>query len=162
MLSPRDAQSVSTNSSRANVPKAATKSSRAGITGRPPKGQVALLHRPTTARPGGRGREGDGRSGVPPWPRFYHHAPPERGAQSAGGGGGRGCPLAPLLSVGTRCGRDARRCTVSKDSKGFKEGRDSRNGQFITIREAKSRPSSTSVEIVPKKGHGDSGRYPKK
>lgn len=50
--------------------------------------------------------------------------------------------------------------TMTK-SRGFKEGRDNRTGQFVPLREAQRRPASTSVEVVPKRGHGDSGRYDK-
>jgi hypothetical protein len=46
-------------------------------------------------------------------------------------------------------------------SKGFKIGRDSGSGQFIKKSEADRRPNTTQVEIVPKRGHGDSGRYDK-
>jgi hypothetical protein len=34
-------------------------------------------------------------------------------------------------------------------------GRDSGNGQFITVKEAKGRPTTTTVERVPKPGYGD-------
>lgn len=34
-------------------------------------------------------------------------------------------------------------------------GRDSGNGQFITVEEAKRRPATTTVERVPKPGYGD-------
>jgi len=40
-------------------------------------------------------------------------------------------------------------------TKTFPLGRDSRNGQFIPVREAKRRPSTTVVERVPKSGYGD-------
>jgi len=40
-------------------------------------------------------------------------------------------------------------------SKTHRVGRDSGNGQFITVREAKSRPSTTVVERVPNPGYGD-------
>ncbi|MCA1365903.1 hypothetical protein I6F15_00570 [Bradyrhizobium sp. BRP14] len=39
--------------------------------------------------------------------------------------------------------------------KTFDIGRDSGNGQFITIKEAESRPKETTVERVPKPGFGD-------
>ena len=48
---------------------------------------------------------------------------------------------------------------MSKDSKGFKEPRSSTTGRFVTEPYAKAHPNTTQVEIVPKKGHGDSGRY---
>ncbi len=34
-------------------------------------------------------------------------------------------------------------------------GRDSKNGKFIPIQEAKRRPSTTTVERVPNPGYGD-------
>jgi hypothetical protein len=63
----------------------------------------------------------------------------------------RGCPLrkaggAPM---------------TSNDSKGFKEGRDNKTGEFVSKKEAERRPKTTSIEVVPKKGHGDTGRYDK-
>ena len=51
---------------------------------------------------------------------------------------------------------------MSKDSKGFKLGRDNNTGQFVPLKETERRPSSTSREIIPKPGHGDTGRYDKK
>lgn len=50
----------------------------------------------------------------------------------------------------------------SGKGKSFKLGRDSRNGQFVTVREARNRPGSTQVEHVPKRGYGDTGRGGKK
>ena len=41
-------------------------------------------------------------------------------------------------------------------------GRDSKTGEFITIKEAKSRPGSTTVERVPKPGYGDTKNDSKK
>ena len=35
-----------------------------------------------------------------------------------------------------------------------KKGRDSRTGQFIPVKDARSRPSTTTVERVPKPGKG--------
>lgn len=40
---------------------------------------------------------------------------------------------------------------------GFKVGRDARNGQFITVREAERRPSTTTIEII-KPPHKPKGR----
>lgn len=40
-------------------------------------------------------------------------------------------------------------------SKTTPRGRDSGNGQFVTVKEAKSRPTTTTVERVPKPGYGD-------
>jgi len=37
-------------------------------------------------------------------------------------------------------------------SKGFKIGRDARTGEFIPVKEAERRPSTTVVEVVPKRG----------
>ena len=50
-----------------------------------------------------------------------------------------------------------------KGSKGggpktFPLGRDARTGEFITVREANRRPSTTTVERIPKPGRGDTGR----
>ena len=39
--------------------------------------------------------------------------------------------------------------------KTFDIGRDSKNGQFITVEEAERRPTTTQVERVPKPGYGD-------
>lgn len=39
--------------------------------------------------------------------------------------------------------------------KTFDVGRDSSSGRFITVEEAKSRPTTTQVERVPKPGRGD-------
>lgn len=43
-------------------------------------------------------------------------------------------------------------------SKSFKLGRDSKSGQFIPVNEARERPQTTTVEHIPKSGHGDTGR----
>jgi len=40
-------------------------------------------------------------------------------------------------------------------SKTFPLGRDAKTGQFIPVNEAKRRPSTTTVERVPKAGYGD-------
>jgi hypothetical protein len=40
-------------------------------------------------------------------------------------------------------------------------GRDSRNGQFIPVRETERRPATTQRERIPLRGHGDTGRYDK-
>lgn len=50
---------------------------------------------------------------------------------------------------------------TNNDSKGFKEGRDNKTGEFVSRKEAERRPKTTSIEVVPKKGHGDTGRYDK-
>lgn len=46
----------------------------------------------------------------------------------------------------------------SGGSKTFPLGRDARTGQFIPVEQAKRRPATTTVERVPKPGHGDTGR----
>lgn len=40
-------------------------------------------------------------------------------------------------------------------SKTTPRGRDAKTGQFIPVKEAKRRPTTTVVERVPKPGHGD-------
>lgn len=40
-------------------------------------------------------------------------------------------------------------------SKTFKIGRDSGDGRFIPVKVAERRPQTTTVERVPKPGHGD-------
>lgn len=40
-------------------------------------------------------------------------------------------------------------------SKTFPLGRDSKTGEFIPVKEAQRRPNTTTVERVPKRGHGD-------
>ena len=47
-------------------------------------------------------------------------------------------------------------------SKTFPLGRDSKTGQFIPVKEAKGRPSTTTVERVPKVGYGDTDSGKKK
>ncbi|MCK6477976.1 MAG: hypothetical protein L6Q35_14225 [Phycisphaerales bacterium] len=44
-------------------------------------------------------------------------------------------------------------------SRGFKIGRDDDTGRLKSVAQAKADPKNSSVEIMPKKGHGDSGRY---
>ncbi|WP_172751222.1 hypothetical protein [Ensifer sp. LCM 4579] len=44
--------------------------------------------------------------------------------------------------------------------KTFDVGRDSRSGQFITVKEATGRPETTTVERIPKSGHGDTKGEP--
>jgi hypothetical protein len=41
------------------------------------------------------------------------------------------------------------------ESKTFKVGRDSKSGEFIPVKVAERRPSTTTVERVPKPGYGD-------
>lgn len=40
-------------------------------------------------------------------------------------------------------------------SKTFRLGRDAGTGRFIPVNEAKRRPRTTTVERIPKRGHGD-------
>jgi hypothetical protein len=47
-------------------------------------------------------------------------------------------------------------------SKGFKIGRDNETGRLKSVAAAKADPKGSSVEIMPKRGHGDTGRYDKK
>jgi hypothetical protein len=44
---------------------------------------------------------------------------------------------------------------MGKDSKTTPRGRDSKTGEFIPVEEARRRPSTTTVERVPKPGYGD-------
>lgn len=41
-------------------------------------------------------------------------------------------------------------------------GRHAGTGKFMTVREARQRPATTTVERVPKPGHGDTGRGKRK
>ena len=41
------------------------------------------------------------------------------------------------------------------EGKTFKIGRDSKTGEFIPVKVAERRPNTTTVERVPKPGHGD-------
>lgn len=47
---------------------------------------------------------------------------------------------------------------MSKGTKTFPLGRDSKTGHFIPVKEARDKPSTTTVERIPKSGHGDTGR----
>lgn len=47
---------------------------------------------------------------------------------------------------------------MSKNSKTFPLGRDSKTGEFITVKEANRRPGTTTVERIPKAGNGDTGK----
>lgn len=44
---------------------------------------------------------------------------------------------------------------MAKESKTTLKDRDSESGQFISVSEARSKPSTTQVERVPKPGYGD-------
>lgn len=47
---------------------------------------------------------------------------------------------------------------MSKETKTFPLGRDSKTGEFIPVKEAERRPNTTTVERIPKPGNGDTGR----
>jgi hypothetical protein len=49
---------------------------------------------------------------------------------------------------------------MARQRKTFDIGRDSRNGQFIPVKQAEKRPNTTTVERVPKRGHGDTRNEP--
>lgn len=44
---------------------------------------------------------------------------------------------------------------AKNERKTFDVGRDSKTGKFIRVKEAERRPNTTTVERVPKPGHGD-------
>ena len=44
--------------------------------------------------------------------------------------------------------------------KTFDVGRNSRTGQFIPVKDAEKRPTTTTVERVPKPGYGDTRNEP--
>ncbi|MBY3036497.1 hypothetical protein HFO21_16085 [Rhizobium laguerreae] len=44
--------------------------------------------------------------------------------------------------------------------KTFDVGRDSRSGQFITVKQAEARPNTTTVARIPKSGYGDTKGEP--
>ncbi len=46
--------------------------------------------------------------------------------------------------------------------KTFDLGRDSKSGQFIPVSEAVRRPSTTTVERIPKPGRGDTRGEPRR
>lgn len=48
----------------------------------------------------------------------------------------------------------------NKERKTFDVGRDSKSGQFVTVKEAERRPNTTTVERVPKPGYGDTRSEP--
>lgn len=49
---------------------------------------------------------------------------------------------------------------MPKERKTIDIGRDSRSGKFIPVKEAERRPSTTTVERVPKPGRGDTKNEP--
>lgn len=51
---------------------------------------------------------------------------------------------------------------MSKRSKTFPLGRDSKTGEFIPVKEAGRRPNTTTVERIPKPGYGDTESSKKK
>jgi hypothetical protein len=54
-----------------------------------------------------------------------------------------------------QCDAGERSIPMANDRKTFDVGRDSKNGQFIPVKEADRRPNTTTVERVPKPGYGD-------
>ncbi len=51
---------------------------------------------------------------------------------------------------------------MSAGAKTFTLGRDSRTGEFITVKEAERRPNTTTVERIPKPGNGDTSNSGKR
>ncbi len=51
---------------------------------------------------------------------------------------------------------------MSKKPKGRLGARSAITGQFVPLNEAKQKPSTTVREIIPLRGHGDTGRSGKK
>lgn len=51
---------------------------------------------------------------------------------------------------------------MPNERKTFDLGRDSKTGQFIPVKQAERRPSTTTVERIPKQGHGDTKGEPKR
>lgn len=49
-------------------------------------------------------------------------------------------------------------CKMGKGSKTFPHGRDAKTGEFISVKEARRRPNTTTVEQIPKPGFGDTKR----
>ena len=47
---------------------------------------------------------------------------------------------------------------MANERKTFDIGRDSKSGQFIPVEKAERRPTTTTVERVPKPGYGDTKR----
>ncbi|MCQ1572701.1 hypothetical protein NFO65_18390 [Neorhizobium galegae] len=46
------------------------------------------------------------------------------------------------------------------ERKTFDVGRDSGSGRFIPVKQAVARPNTTTVERIPKSGHGDTKGEP--
>lgn len=61
----------------------------------------------------------------------------------------------------TRHDEWSRKVLIMSKPKGHIGGRDNRTGQFVPVEETRKRPASTSREVIPNPGHGDSGRYDK-
>ena len=51
---------------------------------------------------------------------------------------------------------------MPNERKTFDVGRDSKTGEFIPVKEAERRPSTTTVERIPKPGRGDTKGEPTK
>lgn len=51
---------------------------------------------------------------------------------------------------------------MSRERKTFDVGRDSDSGRFVPVKEAERRPKETTVERIPKPGHGDTKGEPSK
>ena len=49
---------------------------------------------------------------------------------------------------------------MARQRKTFDIGRNSRNGHFIPVKQAEKRPSTTTVERIPKRGYGDTKNEP--
>lgn len=47
---------------------------------------------------------------------------------------------------------------MSKGSKTFPLGRNSKTGEFMPVKEAERRPNTTTIERIPKSGNGDTGK----
>ena len=52
----------------------------------------------------------------------------------------------------------AKKAKKHRQTKTFSLGRDSKTGRFVPVSEAKRRPATTTVERIPKAGHGDTAR----
>lgn len=50
---------------------------------------------------------------------------------------------------------------TDKKPRGHLGARDNNTGQFVPREELKRRPSTTTGEVIPNPGHGDTGRYDK-
>jgi len=50
---------------------------------------------------------------------------------------------------------------ASNKPQGHIGGRDNNSGRFVPLSETKRRPASTTREVIPTPGNGDTGRYDK-